>query len=133
MIVDANNAVLGRLASRVARELLRGQEVVVVNVEKAIISGKESDISERFLAKIHRGDPHKGPFYPKYPDRIFRRMIRSMLPYKSQRGRIALKLLKIHIGNPENLQGEKISKTAHDLKSKHISLHELSKRLGAHG
>jgi large subunit ribosomal protein L13 len=133
MIVDADKAILGRLASRVARELLRGQEIIVINIEKAIISGNEDNIADRYLAKIHRGDPHKGPFYPRYPDRIFRRMIRSMLPYKHQRGKEALKLLKIHIGNPENLQGEKIAKTADDLKSKYVSLHELSKRLGAHG
>ncbi len=133
MIVDANKAVIGRLAGRVARELLRGQEVIVINIEKSVISGKPNFIVDKFLDKIHRGDPHKGPFYPKYPDKIFRRMVRGMIPYKKQRGREALKNLRVFIGNPENLEGERVAKTAHDLKTKYISLHDLSKEMGAHG
>lgn len=133
MIIDADKAVLGRLASKVAKELLKGQEIVVINIEKSVISGKRNNIVDNFLEKIHRGDPNKGPFYPKYPDKIFRRTVRSMLPYKIQRGREALRRLKVHIGNPENLKGEKVSKTSDELKVKYISLHDLSKEIGAHG
>jgi len=133
MIVDADKAILGRLASRVAKELLKGQDIVVINIEKAILSGKPSVIFDRFLEKIHRGGPHKGPFYPKYPDMIFRRVVRGMLPYKKQRGKEAFKRLRVHMGNPENLQGEKIAKTSEELKAKYITLHELSKKLGIHG
>ena len=133
MIVDGNKAILGRLASRVAKSLLNGEEIVVINIEKAIVSGKPDNVVGRFLAKINRGDPHKGPFYPKYPDRLFRRVVRGMIPYKKQRGKEALKRLKVFIGNPDNLQGEKIAKIVDELKTKYISLHDLSKKLGAHG
>ena len=133
MIVDAHNAVLGRLASKIARELLRGQEIVVINIEKSVVSGKPDVIVDRFLEKLHRGSAHKGPFYPKYPDRMFIRIVRGMIPYKHQRGKEALKRLKVFIGNPENLQGEKVTKTSDNLKAKYLSLHQLTKELGAHG
>lgn len=133
MIVDADKAILGRLASRVSRDLLRGQEIVVINIEKSVVSGRPNMVVDRFLEKIHRGDAHKGPFYPKYPDRIFRRMIRSMVPYKKQRGKDALRKLKVYIGNPENLHGERLAKTSEYLRTKYISLHDLSKEIGAHG
>lgn len=130
MIVDAQGAILGRLASKVAKELLKGEQVVIINAEKAIVSGNPDAIIDRYLAKIHRGDPHKGPFYPKQPDRLLRRVVRGMLPYKKQRGRIAFKKLKVFTGNPNNLQGEKISKTTEELKAKYLTLAEISKELG---
>ena len=39
MIVDANNLVLGRMATHVAKELLKGEKVDIVNCEKVVVSG----------------------------------------------------------------------------------------------
>ena len=130
IVVDAESAILGRLASKIAKELLKGEEIIVINSEKSIVSGNPEAIFERFLAKIHRGDPHKGPFYPKQPDRIFRRVVRGMLPYKKQRGSQAFKKLKVFMANPKNLQGEKISKTAAEMESKYLTLAQISKKMG---
>lgn len=131
MIIDANGAILGRLASKVSKKLLKGEKVVVLNSEKIVVSGNPKAIIARFKEKLDRGDPHKGPFYPKYPDRIFRRVVRGMLPYKKDKGAKAFRKLKVFVGNPENLEGKKIGKNVDDLRSKYITLNNLSKRLGA--
>lgn len=131
MIINGNGAILGRLASKVSKELLKGQQITVINAENIIISGNPKAILERYKEKTKRGGPHKGPFYPRYPDRLFRRVVRGMLPYKKERGRKAYKKLKVHMGNPDNLEGQKIGKNIDDLKSKYITLRDLGKKLGA--
>jgi large subunit ribosomal protein L13 len=131
MIVDADNAILGRLATLIAKELLKGESIVVINSEKAVISGNPDAVFKRFFNKIKRGDPHKGPFYPKYPDRILKRVVRGMLPYKKDKGRKAFRRLRVFIGNPDNLKGERISKTSEDLKCKFTTIEDLCKELGA--
>jgi len=131
MIVDADGAILGRLASKVAKELLRGENVIVINSENIVVSGNPDAIFKRFFEKRERGDVFKGPFYPKYPDRILVRSVRGMLPYKKERGKKALRKLRAYVGNPENLKGEKISKTSDDLRCKFTNLEKICKKLGA--
>ena len=48
MIINGKNAVLGRLASSVARELLKGEEVTVTNAGKIIITGDEKKIVAKY-------------------------------------------------------------------------------------
>ena len=43
-IIDASNLLLGRLASIIAKRLLSGEEIIVVNAEKAVISGNRENI-----------------------------------------------------------------------------------------
>ena len=131
MIVDANGAILGRLASKIAKELLKGEDIVVINSEKIVISGNPDAIFNRFHEKRDRGYSSKGPFYPQYPDRILVRSVRGMLPYKKEKGKKALKKLKVFMGNPDNLKGEKISKASEDLKCKFVNLEQVCKKLGA--
>ena len=101
--INGENHVLGRLASYVAKLLLKGHRVYVVNAEKIVITGKWEVVLREWRHKIlERGDWYKGPFYPKRPDRIFKRVVRGMLP-KNSRGRMALKRLKVYIGVPEEL------------------------------
>ena len=137
LIVNAENQILGRIASRIAKSLLKGEEVYVINAEKAVISGNPDFIKKFYLKRRHRGDPIKGPFFPKYPDRIFRRTVRGMLPMKKAKGREAFKRLKVFIGVPDELKN-KIEKAVRfedsdvkKLKCKYISLGELSLYLGA--
>ena len=131
MIVDAEEAILGRLATKISKILLKGENVIVINSEKTVISGNPSAIFSTYYEKRELGDANKGPFYPRYPDRIFKRMVRGMLPYRKSKGRKALRRLKVFIGNPDNLKGEKISKTSDDLRCKYVYLREVCKRLGA--
>lgn len=131
MIIDAEGAVLGRFASKVAKELLKGEAITIINAEKVVVTGNTSAIMERFHEKRQRGDRNKGPFFPRYPDRILRRTIRGMLPYKKDKGEKAFKRLRVIAGNPDELKGEKISKTSEDLRCKFMTLGQISKRLGA--
>ena len=54
-----------------------------------------------------------------------------MLPYKKDKGRKAFRRLRVFIGNPDNLKGERISKTSEDLKCKFTTMEDLCKELGA--
>ncbi|MEM0480652.1 MAG: 50S ribosomal protein L13 [Candidatus Aenigmatarchaeota archaeon] len=139
VVIDASNKVAGRLASEIAKLLLSGYKVYVVNAEKAIISGKKEVIIREFLNRRARGDPYKGPFYPKRPDNIFRRMVRGMLPYKKERGKRALKNLKVYIGFPEELKklSDKIInlkvKDASELTCEYVTIEEISRAIGWKG
>jgi large subunit ribosomal protein L13 len=131
MIIDADGAISGRLATRIAKELLKGENIIVINSEKAIITGNPDAIINRYFVKRERGDPNKGPFYPRQPDKLLKRVIRGMLPYKKEKGGKAFRRLQVFIGNPDNLKGEKIGKTVEDIKCKYMTLKGLCKELGA--
>jgi len=132
MILDATNAVLGRIASLTAKKLLNGETVTIVNAEKTVISGAKGVVYERFLHKRERGDGTKGPYYPRYPDAILRRVIRGMVPRRKLMGRLAMKRLRVYTGNPENFKKiEKIAKSSEELSCKYITLEEMSRRMGA--
>jgi len=102
--VDATNLVLGRMASSVAKLLLRGESVYVVNAEKAVILGNPKATKVSFREKRDRGDPYHGPFYPKRPDMIVRRVVRGMMPYTTARGKEAFKRLRVFISIPDELK-----------------------------
>lgn len=131
IVINAENCVAGRLASLVAKRLLKGEEIAIVNAEKAIVTGKPEAVIEIFEQKIKRGDPYHGPFYPKRADRILRRIVRGMLPYHKPKGRSAYKRLKVYIGIPNELKEERMEVLPHALlksECKFIYLGEISKR-----
>jgi large subunit ribosomal protein L13 len=133
-IYDAENQIVGRLATVIAKELLKGEKVVVVNAEKAVLSGDPKFKKEFYLQRIQRGDPKHGPFFPRQPDGIFRRAVRGMLPWHKPKGREAFKRLKVYIGVPEEFKNKKFEKVADadasKLKCKYITLGELSLEIG---
>jgi large subunit ribosomal protein L13 len=135
IVIDAENQILGRIASKIAKKLLEGEKIFVVNCEKAVISGNPKYAVKKYLQKIQRGDPKHGPFFPRTPDGIFRRTVRGMLPWDRAKGRKAFKNLKVFIGIPEELKNEKFEKIseadASKLKCEYITLEELSLALGA--
>ena len=67
IIIDATNLILGRIATFAAKQALLGEQIVVLNCEKAIITGERKMVINAFLQKIHRGVPLQGPYYPKQP------------------------------------------------------------------
>jgi len=61
-IYDGTGAVLGRLASQVAKESLKGEEISVVNCSKIIITGNKRSIEKEFKEKRSRfGHSQKVP------------------------------------------------------------------------
>lgn len=131
IIINAEGAVLGRLASTVAKNLLNGENITVVNIEKAIITGEPDMIYQRYKHRRERGDRNKGPFYPRQPDRLFQRVVRGMLPHRQKRGMDALRNLKIVMGKTGAEKSVQISKTVADIKAKYTTVGELCERLGA--
>jgi len=134
-IYDATNQIAGRLATRVAKDILNGEQVVIVNAEKAVLAGKKRAKFEEYKQKIDRGDVKKGPFYPRYPDAILRRIIRGMIPWHKPKGREAFKRLRVFIGEPEEFKNKEKIKVedadASKLRCDYITLEELSIMLGA--
>ena len=134
-IYDASGQILGRIATRIAKDLLKGETVHVINCEKAVIAGNPDYTKKIYLERTQRGDPHHGPFFPKTPKGIVRRTIRGMIPYKKPLGRKAFKRLKVWIGIPEELKGKEYIKLkdadVSKLRTKHITIGDLSVYLGA--
>jgi len=132
-IIDAEGATLGRVSTIVAKRLLEGQEVFVINSEKAIISGKKPMIKKRYKQKREVGTYRKGPFFPRTPERIVKRTIRGMIPYQKPHGRAAFKRLKCYIGIPDEFKDKKIEKIKQAEKQpiEFMTIKELSKSLGA--
>jgi large subunit ribosomal protein L13 len=106
VIIDATELVLGRLASTVAKRLLQGEQIAIVNAEKAIISGKRLSKINEVKTFLEVGHPGKGPFHPRRPDHILRRTIRGMLPRRKARGQEAFRRLRVFIGIPEEFNIE---------------------------
>lgn len=100
-VVDATGLVLGRAASVIAQRLLRGESIVVVNAEKAVVTGSRTEIVARYTAARARGSVRSGPHFPRYADRIFRRTVRGMLPHLKTGGKTAFRRLVVHMGVPD--------------------------------
>jgi large subunit ribosomal protein L13 len=133
-VVDARDAVAGRLATIVAKMALEGETIVILNAEKAIITGSPKRILKDYLEKLHRGHPFKGPYTPRRPDRILRRIIRGMIPYKKAHGVKAFKRVKVFIGEPKEYEGKGRELEDASIKKrnllKYMTIEELSKQIG---
>ena len=106
-VVDAAGVILGRLASYVAKSILAGEEIVVVNAEKAVITGRKKSIVEAFKARLGKrtlGSQKKAPKHPRRPDTYVRRVVRGMLPWKTPKGKRAYRRLKVYLSVPMELQ-----------------------------
>ncbi|MBN1861290.1 MAG: 50S ribosomal protein L13 [Candidatus Thermoplasmatota archaeon] len=132
-IIDSEGAVLGRLCTVVAKRLLNGEEIVVVNSEKAIVTGKKVMIKAHYKHEREVGTYRKGPFYPRMPDRIMKRTIRGMIPYQEPHGRTAFKRLKCYIGVPKEFQGKPFEKipSAEKQPTDYMTLQDVAQFLGA--
>jgi len=107
LVVDGTNLIAGRLASHVAKLLLRGTRVSIINCENIMISGTRSNIIKEykdFLEISSIINPKHGPYHPRRPDTIMTRMIRGMLPRKKPSGKKAHERLRAYIGTPKGLK-----------------------------
>ncbi|MEM2994557.1 MAG: 50S ribosomal protein L13 [Candidatus Bathyarchaeia archaeon] len=136
-IIDADGLILGRMASTIAKRLLKGEEIIIINAEKAVLSGKRESKIREAKEFLEVGYPRKGPFHYRRPDKILRKAIRGMLPYKQPKGKQAYKRLKVFIGVPETFKNQKIETLAdaqaEKLKCPFITLGELAKEIGWKG
>lgn len=138
MIIDGEGLIMGRLASHISKKLLNGEEIVVLNADKILISGNKEWAYAKYKQRLDRAsisNPRRmGPKYPRRPDDIFRRTVRGMLPYRKTTGKEAFKRLKVFVGIPERFEGSEISKVQEarpkNIK-KSIELGKMSRLLGS--
>jgi len=137
-IIDATNAVAGRLASNVAKMAMQGETIRIVNSEKAVISGDRKAIIAEYTHDVQRGHPLSGPYVPRRADMLLRRIIRGMLPYRKEPGVKAFARIKTFIGVPEELKDKKpeVIKEVLMINTniiKYITIGELSHKIGDTG
>ncbi len=121
VVVDANEMVLGRLASVVAK-LIRGKNkpeftphvdcgdyVIVINAEKIKLSGKK--LTDKVYIR-HSGYPGgqksqtAEDVLKKYPERVVERAVKGMLP-KNRLGRSLFNNLHVVIGPDHKYEAQK--------------------------
>ncbi|MDO5849943.1 MAG: 50S ribosomal protein L13 [Methanobacteriaceae archaeon] len=138
MIINGEGHILGRLASVVSKKLLEGEEVVVLNAEKIMLTGNKDWAYAKYKQRVDRksiSNPRDlGPKYPRRPEDIFRRTVRGMLPFKKSKGKVAFKGLKAFVGVPEeyaDMELVTIPEAEYNNIKKGMELGEISKLLGA--
>jgi len=114
-VIDANDVVLGRLATQAAT-LLRGKHkptfaphvdagdfVIVVNAAKVALTGNKRQDKLAYRHSGYPGGLRSMPYeelLDKHPERAVEKAVRGMLP-KNRLGRRMLKKLKVYAG-PEH-------------------------------
>jgi len=128
-IVDGTGAVMGRLASYIAKQALQGEEFAVVNCDKVIITGSKKNIESEFFERRNRyGSSQKGPKLSKTSEKMVKRTIRGMLPnHREGRGRVAWKKIKCYTGVPKEFEGQKMIKAGKEKRSKHSKVEEFTR------
>jgi len=123
-VVDANGAVLGRLASQVAHRLRgkhnpnftphadTGDWVIVINAEKIVLTGRKMDQKMYYRHSGYIGGLKQmtaKELMEKKPEELVRFAVKGMLP-KNKLGRRLFKKLKVYTGNahPHEAQNPEI-------------------------
>jgi len=112
-VIDANGAVLGRLAAQVA-DILRGKNkpvftphldagdfVVVINAEKVVVSGKKETQKEFMTYSGWKGGEKYtsvAQVRAKHPEKLITHAVRGMVP-KNRLGRVLMTKLKVYKGD----------------------------------
>jgi large subunit ribosomal protein L13 len=134
VVINADGLILGRMCSKIAKRLLNGEEIIVVNAEKTILSGRRTSKVKEAHLFLEVGKPVTGPFHYRRPDRILRRTVRGMLPFKKPKGKQAYKRLKVFIGTPDELKDQKTEifeeAQAKKLTCSYFTLGEFAKEIG---
>jgi large subunit ribosomal protein L13 len=112
-VIDANGAVLGRLAAQVAN-ILRGKNkpiytphldagdfVVVINAEKVLVTGKKEN-NKKFMTYSGWKGGEKftsvAQVRAKQPEKLISHAVRGMVP-KNRLGRVLMTKLKVYRGD----------------------------------
>jgi large subunit ribosomal protein L13 len=133
-VIDADGLILGRMASVVAKRLLAGETVELVNAQNVVISGNKVELVEEWKEFLKVGGFGKGPVHHRRPHDIVRRTVRGMLPYRTPKGEKAFKRLHVHLGVPEEFaKAEKLSlPDCHSDKLNHrsVTVGQLAESIG---
>jgi large subunit ribosomal protein L13 len=134
VVINAEKHILGRMSTNVAKRILNGEDVIIVNAEKAIITGNRDMIFDNYTAKYKRGKQINGPFFPKRADLIVKRTIRGMIPFKSSHGREVYRHLTVFVGVPKDLVSakmEQVEAATNLWTDKYVTVGEVAEHLGS--
>ncbi len=121
ILIDADGEILGRLASRVAmilrgkhkpdftRHVDCGDNVVIINAEKVVLTGKKfSDKEYVRFSGYPGGKKTESPadVMRKDPRRLIERAVRGMLP-KNRLGRKLFNNMKVYVGTEHPHEAQK--------------------------
>lgn len=128
-IIDGSNTILGRLSSYIAKESLKGEEIILLNCSEVIITGNKNRIKEEFQEKRSKvGTSQKGPKHSNKSEKIVKRAIRGMLPnFRTGRGREAWKRIKCYDKIPKEFESKKFIKLKKEDKIKAHQIKEFIK------
>jgi large subunit ribosomal protein L13 len=122
------------MASKVAKRLLTGEEIVIVNAEKAVMSGRRGSKVSEAKEFLGVGGVGRGPFHYRRPDRIVRKTVGGMVPSKKPKGKQALRRLRVFIGIPDELKNQKTETVAEAQAKKltcpYFTVGEFAKEIG---
>jgi large subunit ribosomal protein L13 len=124
LLVDADGAILGRMAAKIAPILMGknkpaytphedvGDYVVVVNAEKIRVTGRKAE-QKKYDYYTHYPGGHKyvsfADMIAKKPEKVVELAVRRMLP-KNRLGRKMLKKLKVYRGLEHEHQAQRPEK-----------------------
>jgi large subunit ribosomal protein L13 len=128
-IIDGTNYPMGRIASYVAKELLKGETISVVNCNKVLITGSRKNIESEFQIRRNRyGSSQKGPIISKSNEKIVKHAIRGMLPnFREGRGKEALGKIKCYNELPKEFESKELIKFEARKPKKSIKLESIRK------
>jgi len=139
IVIDATNQIMGRLASYAAKSALSGNTVIVLNAEKAVISGRKSNIVEEAKRRLKTrtlASQTTAPVHQRRPDLYLRRVVRGMLPWKKAKGKAAFHRVLVFMGVPEQYSKTKPAKIpdadASRLTTPYLTLAALAEEIGGY-
>lgn len=102
-LIDGKGQSLGRLASFVAKEALKGEELRIFNCDRVIITGNFEATKKDFEEMRDRvGHSQKGPKHHANSEKIVKRTIRGMIPnHRTGRGKEAFGRIRCFAGIPK--------------------------------
>jgi large subunit ribosomal protein L13 len=125
-VIDADGAVLGRLAVQVA-DILRGRNkpvytphldagdfVVVINAEKVLVTGKKETNKKYMTYSGWKGGEKYtsvAELRASQPEKLITRAVKGMVP-KNRLGRVLLTKLKVYRGNEHPHKAQQPDKLA---------------------
>lgn len=142
IVIDGTGAILGRLSSFVAKQLMQGKEVVIVNADKIVVSGNPVRLKQYYKqlilgVKSHLSEKWR-PKRARSPQRLVEKAVKGMLP-KNAKGKEALRRLRVYVGVPASFSKAQLERLPSSMtyeklnKTKYLTLAEIAKELGWRG
>ncbi|KAK1348110.1 ribosomal protein L13 [Hamiltosporidium tvaerminnensis] len=106
IVVDGKDHIAGKLGSFIAKHLLEGYTIKVVNADLVVFNRslkKAVEWYKDYLRKKSRINPLRGPFHYHEPSKLFFRVVKRMVQYQIKKGKNALSRLTIFEGIPQDL------------------------------